>query len=158
MRAIVYLTLVSCALLAGCDQGQNAKSASSDGGGTASAEAPISLEPADLEKLSSWAETSKANAKLTKKLADIMADVKDEASAEAAIAKLKDLAPKFAAVDRAEDTFGEPSKDDRTLVLKNLASANKAFDQSYSKLIENEELKAIVGQAIDDAYVGNVTE
>ena len=148
--------LIICGLLAGCQQADTAQTG--DTSSTTPAVETISLEPSDLEKLGSWDETSKASAKLTEKLADIMASVKDKESADAAIGQLKDLAHQFAAVNRAKKTFGEPSKEDQTLVLKNLAEAHKKFDAAYTPLMQNEELKAIVSQAIDDAYVGNVTE
>ena len=91
-------------------------------------------------------------------LAGIMSEISDRESASAAIPKLQELAPKFAAVNRAEKAFGDPSAEDQSLVLKNLAEAHRKFDEFYIPIIENEEIKAIVGQAIDDAYVGNVAE
>ncbi len=145
MRSANYLVLFLCCLFAGCSG--DSKSADS-----------INLEPAELEKLASWDATSKASAQLTEMLADIMSDIKDEESANAAIPKLKKLAPKIAGVNRAEKSIGDPSKGGQKLVLKNLADAHKKFDESYVPLMKNEELKAIVSQAIDDAYVGNVTE
>ncbi|MEL6106961.1 MAG: hypothetical protein AAFU85_13025 [Planctomycetota bacterium] len=158
MRRFQLLTLLLCGLLAGCAETDSTSTVTSVDASSSKNSPAIDLNPATLEKLSSWDETSRASAELTKQLAAIMAEIQDTESASAAIEKLRDLAPKFAAVNRAEKAFGEPSKEDRTLVLKNLADAHKAFDAAYSPLIENEELKAIVGQAIDDAYVGNVTE
>lgn len=157
MRRFSLPTLLLCGLLAGCAE-PDSSTADSDVETPSNEPATIDLDPSSLEKLASWDETSRASAELTKRLAKIMSEVKDAESASASIEKLRALAPKFAAVNRAEKAFGEPSKEDRTLVLKNLAEAHKAFDAAYTPLIENEELKAIVGQAIDDAYVGNVTE
>ena len=158
-HSITCLFLLACGLFVGCD---SSKTPSADNGASsedaAAVAASISLNPSDLEKLASWEETSKANAKLTEMLAEIMAGIQDKESAEAAIAKLRDLAPKFAAVNRAEKAFGDPSKEDQTLVLKNLAEAHKKFDSAYTPLMKKEDLKAIVSQAIDDAYVGKVTE
>ena len=153
------LLLTALGLLIGCDAQAPATglgSPSTEARGSDSAS--LSLDPVDLEKLSSWESTSQASAKLTESLADIMSEVTDPESANAAIPKLRALAPKFAAISRAEKTFGEPSEEDRKLVLRNLASVHRKFDKFYSSLMEQDELKAIVGQAIDDAYVGNVIE
>lgn len=160
MRQYSLLTLTFCCLLVGCssdDSGVSVTGVSTNSleGAT---EPAIDLDPSALEKLASWDATSKASAVLTVQLADIMAEVKDADSASAAIPKLRELAPKFAAVNRAEQAMGEPTKEDRTLVLKNLADAHEQFDASYSPLSDNEELMAIVGNAIDDAYVGNVSD
>ena len=159
MRLHYLMTLLCLAALIGCDTPDSTTSTVNVNTVQNEAVEPgIDLDPQSLEKLASWDATSKASAELTIQLADIMAEVQDEESATAAIAQLRELAPKFAAVNRAEKAMGEPSKEDRTLVLKNLAEAHKKFDASYTPLVENEKLKAIVGQAIDDAYVGNVTE
>ena len=87
-------------------------------------------------------------------LADIMSEIKDTDSAKAAIEKLDALAPKFAAVAKAEKALGEPSEDQRKLVLKNLAEANKLFNKYFTPIVENQELNDIVGDAIDRAYLG----
>lgn len=153
MRRTPLLLLLSSGLLLGCGQQNETRT-----GGSVAVENSISVDPADLEKLADWQATSLANARLTEMLADVMAEIKDRASAEAAVSKLKDLAPKFAAINRAEKALGEPSKDDRKLVLANLAAAHKKFDAAYTPLMDNEELKVIVSQAINDAYVGNVKD
>ncbi|MEO1525228.1 MAG: hypothetical protein AAFX06_07310 [Planctomycetota bacterium] len=164
MRYLPLLTLTLLCLLMGCE-GTDSPTAEIGldevqevGGSQREATIPINLDPDSLEKLSSWDDTSRASAELTRLLADIMSDIKDADSATAAIPKLKELAPKFAAVNRAEKAMGDPSKEDRTLVLKNLFEANQQFDAAYTPIVENEKLKEIVGEAIDDAYVGNVTE
>ena len=157
MRYLPCLLLTLCGLLSGCDSGASSQvDAAPQVDETASK--TLSLAPADLEKLSSWKETSIANAKLTEMLAEIMSEITDQQSAEASIEKLRQLAPKFAAINRAEKAFGDPTSEDRKLVMKNLAAANEKFNSSYTPLMQNEQLKAIVSDAIDDAYVGNVTE
>lgn len=164
MRFLPCLILMSCFVASGCgnsDSTTQTNGTSENSNNVANSDATsesISLNVADLEKLDSWDATSKASAKLTEMLAEITAGIKDEETAKAAIPKLQELAPKFAAVSRAEKAFGEPSKEDRIVVFENLADANKKFDQAYTAISEKDDLMALAGQAIDDAYVGNVTE
>lgn len=159
MKNALVVSGVLCLMVfvVGCGSEKKEKA---NGAGNASAkgensEKQISLEVADLEKLKTWEDFGKANASLTGKLVDVMDSVQDKASAEAAIASFKELAPKFAAVNRAEKAAGEPSKDDRKMVLEILAAANKRFNESYEKLSANEELFSIVSEALDKAYVGD---
>ncbi|MEM1225530.1 MAG: hypothetical protein AAGJ40_07520 [Planctomycetota bacterium] len=160
--SMVMLTAISFAI--GCSQDHSVTSPTrvatvmTDLDASVPTSGAIILEPAELEKLSDWDATSKATAMLTESLATIMSDIHDPESAAAAIPKLRQLAPKFAAIQRAENTFGTPSAEDQALVWKNLGEANRLFDQHYVPLTENDELRAIVGQAIDDAYVGEITE
>ena len=114
----------------------------------------ISLDVSSLETLDSWEETGRANAKLTERLAEIMAGIEDESTAQAAIPQFQALAPKFAAVLRAEHAMGKPDADDQRTVLKIVHEANQSFDTAYIALKERPELFQMVEEALDKAYTG----
>ena len=114
----------------------------------------ITLEVSTLEMLDSWEETGRANAQLTEMLVEIMADIHDEDTAKAAIPKFQALAPKFAAVLRAEHAMGAPSAEDQTTVLRIVHEANQRFDTAYENLKSRPELFAMVEGSLDKAYTG----
>ena len=139
----------------GSDVSNSTSTANTESGEKAPAEAPISLEIADLEKINSWESQGKAHGKLTERMAEVMDSVSDESSANAAIEQFKTLASQFAAVNRAEkQNLESPSTDDKKLVFKYVGPANKKFDEAYTKLKEKEELFKMVEEALDKAYVG----
>ena len=122
--------------------------------GESSSPSEISLDVSTLERLDSWEQTGRANAKLTEQLAEIMRGIQDESTAKAAIPKFQALGPKFAAVLRAERAMGEPTSEDRNTVLRIVHEANQTFDSAYEKLKERPELFEMVEEALDKAYTG----
>lgn len=154
MMVLATVGIVGCAGNSKEPVGNKSSNMKDEGKADKTQEATVSLEIADLEKVDSWELQAKSHAKLTEVMVDVMNGITDKTSAEASIDKFKKLAAQFAALARAELRLGKATADVRKEAMKIIDPANGKFNVAYHKLSGNDELFAIVKDALDKAYVG----